>query len=84
MATVTKENIRDTFEDLYEALYHNTYTFSSDTGGKVTQSDPIPVQNVMTEELEQIILSLAEAILIEFKSKGIDIGDSLATKLDVG
>jgi len=84
MATVTKEDITNTFISLYEAQTHATYTFSADSEGNVTQSEPIYVQNEVTPELEQIIKTFADAVIQEFKSKGIDIGDSLATKLDVG
>jgi len=47
-----------------------------------TTTDSVAI--VLEEDMDPIVTSICDAIISEILSKGIDIGDSTSTKMDVG
>jgi len=82
MAVVTRQDIMTKFEDLYSPGTHVSYEFTADNEGNVTQTE-IQILNEISAELRVILEFLVDAILIEINDKGIEMGDSTATKMEV-
>lgn len=80
---VTKTDILNQFKTIYEGKTHVTYTFDKDGNNGNIKKTQKTEKNVMTDETKAIVESLIDAILLQIKAKGVDIGDSLATKLEV-
>lgn len=71
----------------FEANTHDVITNTVDTdAGTVTASEPAaePLELIADSDLAYLVQAIADAIISEIKSRGVDLGDSTADKLDVG
>ena len=83
---LTNTDLKTKIKSNYEANSHTVPTNEVDTESGVTTPSS-PVENliiVADSDLDYLITAIADAIISEIKAEGIDIGDSLATKVDVG
>lgn len=80
---VTKNDILNKFKQIYESKTHKEKKVEFNSEGVASVSE-ITVANKLEPEVSEMFESLIEAFLTEIKQKGIDMGDSKATKLEVG
>ena len=87
MQTVTEDKIFETFKSLYESQNHEeevtiSHTFNDETG-QITDETEVQAFDV-NADLEALVRSIIKAMLSEIRKNGIAMGDSTATKIEVG